>query len=231
VLLANSSFFKLLPLARSPSSNNCDAVRERTCHARKANTTEETHGEKHKQEMLESYQELVKHLEEKRAAELNPVKKIEEKKTEEAVKVAAALPPDGIDREIGNLKADIGRLLSDISSKLETEVGRFSSIQTAVASKERELQELYGIEKAAASLAALIEAKNQKQHEFEAELARQKDELIREIDATRHTWETERKLHEAELKERDATEKRAREREKEESAIFSSANNRLSATN
>jgi len=173
-----------------------------------------------KQEMLESYQELVKHLEEKRAAELNPVKKLEEKKTEEAVKVAATLPPDGIDREIGNLKADIGRLLSDISSKLETEVGRFSSIQTAVASKERELQELYGIEKAAASLAALIEAKNQKQHEFEAELARQKEELIREIDATRHAWETERKLHEAELKERDATEKRARDREKEESAYF-----------
>jgi len=36
--------------------------------------------------------------------------------------------------------------------------------------------------------------------------------IDREIDATRQTWETERKLHEAELKERDATEKQARTR-------------------
>ena len=37
-----------------------------------------------KQEMLEAYQSLAKQLEEKRAAELAPERRLEEKKTEEA---------------------------------------------------------------------------------------------------------------------------------------------------
>jgi len=73
------------------------------------------------------------------------------------------------------LKADIGRLLSDYSSKLETEVGRFSSIQTGVASKERELQELYGIEKAAAAWRRLIEQKTRNTG-VRGRMARQKDD-------------------------------------------------------
>jgi len=54
-----------------------------------------------KQEMLEAYQALAKQLEAKRQAELNPERKTEEKKAEEALKVAATVAADGIDREIG----------------------------------------------------------------------------------------------------------------------------------
>src|SRR2546422_1448406 len=111
-----------------------------------------------KQEMLEAYQSLTKQLEEKRAAELAPERRIEERRAEEAIQVATAVAPDGIDREIGNLKADIGKMLADVSDRLAAESARFRSIQKAVESKERELKELYGIEKAAVSLAALIEA-------------------------------------------------------------------------
>jgi hypothetical protein len=56
-----------------------------------------------KQEMLEAYQALAKQLDEKRAAEVAPERKIEERKADEAVKVASAVAPDAIDREIGNL--------------------------------------------------------------------------------------------------------------------------------
>lgn len=171
-----------------------------------------------KQEMLEAYQTLAKQLEEKRATELNPAKRIEEKKSEEAVKQAETLSPMGIDREIGNLRAEIGKLLADISERLAAETARFKSVQQAVESKQREIQELYGIEKAAVSLAALIEAQNQKRREFELELAQQKDELIRDIETTRSEWEREKKTHDAEIRERDASEKKTREREKEEFA-------------
>ena len=61
-----------------------------------------------KQEMLDAYQSVVKQLEEKRTTELNPEKRIEEKKCQEAVKVAESQSLEGVDREIGNLKADIG---------------------------------------------------------------------------------------------------------------------------
>jgi len=169
-----------------------------------------------KQEMLEAYQALVRQLDEKRAAELRPEKRLQEKQAEEAVAVAAGLAPDGVERALGNLKADIGKNLAEIAERMASEVTRFKAVQKAVESKERELQELYGIEKAAASLAALIEAQNQKRREFEIELDQQKEELTREIETTRAEWEKEKKSREAEIRERDALEKKGREREKEE---------------
>jgi hypothetical protein len=169
-----------------------------------------------KQEMLEAYQVLAKQLEEKRAAELAPERRLEEKRTEEAVKVATAVESDGIDREIGNLKSQIGKMLADLSDQLANESARFRSLQKAAESKEHELKELYGIEKSAVSLAALIEAQNQKRSEFEADIARQREELQQEIDSRRAEWEEEKKTHEAEIKERDAAEKKAQDRARED---------------
>src|SRR6266478_4605571 len=82
-----------------------------------------------KQEMLEAYQALAKQLEEKRAAELAPERRLEEKKTEEAVKIASGIASDGIDREIGGLKSEIGKMLADISDRLAAEFTRFRSAQ------------------------------------------------------------------------------------------------------
>src|SRR6266576_1754432 len=169
-----------------------------------------------KQEMLEAYQSLAKQLEEKRAAELAPERRLEEKRTEEALKVAAAIAPDGIDREIGGLKAEIGKMLADVSDRLAAESARFRNVQKAVESKERELKELYGIEKAAVSLAALIEAQNQKRADFETQMAREREELQAEMDAKHAAWEEEKRVHEAEVKERDAAEKKAQERARED---------------
>lgn len=169
-----------------------------------------------KQEMLEAYQALVKQLDAKRAVELNPERKLEEKKAEEAIAAAATVAPEGIDREIGSLKSEIGKMLADVAEKLAGEAAKFRSLQKAVESKARELQELYGIEKAAASLAALIEAQKQKQLDFEADMTHRRDELTAEIAETRATWEREAKTHEAELREREAAEKKARDREKDQ---------------
>jgi hypothetical protein len=169
-----------------------------------------------KQEMLEAYQALARQLEEKRAADLAPERRIEEKRTEEALQVAMAIDPEGIDRDIGALKSEIGKMLADVSDRLAAESAKFRGIQKAVAGKERELQELYGIEKAAVSLAALIEAQNQKRAEFESQITQEREELEGEIESRRAAWEQEKKSHEAELKERDAAEKKARDRERED---------------
>ena len=169
-----------------------------------------------KQEMLEAYQSLVKQLEEKRQAELNPERRLEDRKADEAVKVAAAVAADGIDREIGGLKSEIGKMLAEVSEKLAAEAGRFRSLQKAVEAKEGDLRELYGIEKSASALAALIEAQNQKRRDFEVEMTQQREELKCETDETRLAWQKEHQAHEGELRERDTAEKKAREREKEQ---------------
>jgi hypothetical protein len=169
-----------------------------------------------KQEMLEAYQDLIKQIDAKRAAELNPERKLEEKASEEAVKAADNLTPDGVERAIATLKADIGKMLAELADKLADESGKYRSLQKAIDSKQRELQELYGIEKAAATLAALIESQNQKRRDFEVELQQQKEELSREIETNRAVWEKEEKQHELDLKEREALDKKARDRERED---------------
>jgi hypothetical protein len=169
-----------------------------------------------KQEMIQAYNTLLKQLEEKQAGELKPEKKIEEKKTKEAVGIAASLTTEGVGKEIAELKLEIGRALTRIADQLEGEVNRFVAIRSAITAKENELQELYEIEKAAMSLAALIEAQNQKRQEFTAEMETKKDILRQEIETTRIAWEKEQEEHDTAVKERDAAEKKRQTREKEE---------------
>jgi hypothetical protein len=107
-------------------------------------------------------------------------------------------------------------MLADVSDRLAAESARFRSVQKAVESKENELRELYGIEKAAVSLAALIEAQNQKRSDFEEAMAAERERLQTEIDTLRADWKTEKETHEAEVKERDGNEKKARDRERED---------------
>src|SRR6266702_8465884 len=110
----------------------------------------------------------------------------------------------------------MGKMLADISDRLAAEATRFRNVRQAVESKERELKELYGIEKSAVSLAALIEAQNQKRADFEIQMARERDELQSEIDVRRADWEEEKKARETEIKERDAAEKKIQERARED---------------
>jgi hypothetical protein len=169
-----------------------------------------------KQEMIQAYNTLLKQLDEKQAGELKPEKKIEEKKTKEVVEVAESLTTEGVGKEIAELKLEIGRTLTRIADQLEGEVNRFVSIRHAIAAKEKEIEEIYGIEKAAMSLAALIEAQNQKRQEFTADMQTQKEILRQEIDTTRTVWEKEQEEHDAVVKERDMAEKKRQTREKEE---------------
>ncbi|MEN6319177.1 MAG: hypothetical protein ABFD82_10540 [Syntrophaceae bacterium] len=169
-----------------------------------------------KQEMLEAYNFLLTKLQEKREGELKPEKKLEEKKTNEAVRVAESLTVEGLAKEISNLKLDIGKMLSLITDRMEGEVNKFVAIRNAIAAKEKELQELYEIDKAAMTLAALIETQHEKRKEFESEMAKKKEELMSEIESTRSEWEKDQAEHEAAVKDRDAVEKKRQTREKEE---------------
>ncbi|MBM4465744.1 MAG: hypothetical protein FJ014_09370 [Chloroflexi bacterium] len=169
-----------------------------------------------KKEMLEAYNEVLQQLKEKRAAELKPKEEIEEKKIKEAVEVTDALSTEGIVQEVSTLKLEVGKLLSQLSDRLEEEVGKYRQVREAVEAKQKELQDIYEIEKSALSLAALIEAQHQKRQQTETELAARKEELTHEIETLRTEWEKEKKVHEAEIKARDADERKHREREKEE---------------
>jgi hypothetical protein len=166
--------------------------------------------------MLEAYNVALKQLEAQREAELKPEKKIEEKKAKEVIQVAESLSSEGVAKEISNLKIETSKTLAQISDRLEEEVNKFRAIQNAIALKEKELQELYEIEKSAVALAALIESQHQKRQAFELEMAEKKEALSQEIEALRAQREQEKKEYEDEIRERDTAEKKKRDRDKEE---------------
>jgi len=169
-----------------------------------------------KQEMLEAYQVVLKQLEAQREAELKPEKRLEEKKAKEVTHVAESLSSEGIAKEVSALKIETGKMLAQISDRLEEEIGKFKAVQSAITLKEKELQELYEIEKSSLTLAALIESQNQKRESFESEMAEKKEALTREIEFLRAEREKAKKEYDDEIKERDAAEKKRRERDKEE---------------
>ncbi len=169
-----------------------------------------------KQEMLEAYNAVLKQLEAQREAELKPEKRLEEKKAKEVIHVAESLSSEGVAREISNLKIETSKTLAQISDRLEEEVNKFKAVQNAITLKEKELQELYEIERSAVTLAALIESQNQKRQAFEIEMAEKKEALSQEIETLRAEREKEKNDYESEIKERDITEKKRREREKDD---------------
>lgn len=169
-----------------------------------------------KQEMLNAYNELLGHLQEQQEAESKPEAKVEQRMISEAVAVADEITNEGVVKQIGQLRSDVGRLLAQVSEKLEEQTERYAKISKAIVFKEKELADIYEIQKSALSLAALIQAQQQKREEFEHEMAEKRAQLADEIESTRAAWIEEKKGYEAEIKERDAVEAKRRKREEDE---------------
>ena len=180
-----------------------------------------------KSELLEAYNRLRQQLEAKQDAGLNAERVKEDKRRQAAVEVAEAVAASGVDAKIGDLRQALSAALAELGDKLRQETEKYTQVKQAVLFKQAEIEEIYGIEQAAASLAALVEAQKQREEEFEAEIAARADEqaaqlatqrieLQGEIDATRATWEKERVACEAATKEARAAEERERKRRQEE---------------
>ncbi len=180
-----------------------------------------------KKEMLQAYERLLKELEEKKRAEMKPEETVAQRKRAQAVAVADAASSAGIANQIASLKTEIGKTLNELADRLEQETAKYAQVKLAVESAEAELREIYDIEKAAASLAALLEAHRQEKAEFEAEMDAEREKLDSEISihreafdyevkTQREDWKKERAEYQAAVKEQDEAEKKRRQREQEE---------------
>lgn len=93
--------------------------------------------------MLASYKALLKELEEKRKEEQKPLERVEEKRLQKAVEESDSLSTERIVQEIGSMKSETGKILAQVSAKLEEEIERYERVKVAVKAKEEELQEIY----------------------------------------------------------------------------------------
>lgn len=169
-----------------------------------------------KQEILAVYNQLLKQLQEKDSSELRPQAEVEKKRIKEAVEVAEALSTEGVMKGIGVLRTEINALLNRINDSLDLSVSKYRKVQEAVSAKEKELQEIFAIEKAAQTLAALIEAHSQKSAQFEKEMQSRRNEFNMELEKLRSDKAEEEALSETGLREKEANEARLRQREKED---------------
>jgi len=169
-----------------------------------------------RQQVLDTLAEAEKSVTERREAQSRPEEKIEARAAEQAVTVADELSTDGVVKSIGELKSTVGKMLSQLSDRLEEQVSRYVQVQRAIVAKDTELKEIYEIQRSASTLTALVESHERQRSQHEEELAEMKSGLEREIDQTRKLWEDEQRLREAVNKDRDTAEQKRREREKEE---------------
>jgi hypothetical protein len=169
-----------------------------------------------KQEMQSVLAEVQKSTQEQRAAESTPAERIEERATRSAVESADALSLGDVVKDITQLRSSVGRTLSQIADSLQAEVDKYQQVKKAIEVKEKDLAEIYEIERQAVSLAALLEAQQRKREEFEAQVAREKEEFEHEMARTRELWDSERQARETELKEQAAADAKVRQRERDE---------------
>jgi len=162
-----------------------------------------------KKEMLEAYEALKESLQNQARTELKPEKAQKAKEEEKIIRSAEkAVDKDDVTRRIYDLKDEIGRFLSDLSGKIEAEKERYAQVKQAIDIRNRELMEIYEIEKSAFSLAALLEAQKQKKLEFETEMTARRKDQEDIIESTKIRWEKEKQQSALSMKEqKDEAEK------------------------
>ncbi len=169
-----------------------------------------------KKELLEIIGKMQRELSEKEKSMLNPEKVKAETKTKEVLRKAEEVTSSDLTVQINNLKAAINLELASLAEKIELEAKKYTILQESVDLKQAELEEIYGIEKQAASLAAILESNRQVKEQFEAEMALQREKLEREIRETRAAWEEEKKSYKEALAEEKKNREKERKREEEE---------------
>lgn len=169
-----------------------------------------------KKEMMEAFRTIREKIKEQARAELKPARAKAQKKEKEVVEIADRVATDDVNTRVNTLKLEVGNALSDIARKLEEENVRYHKVKEAIEVKQKELDDIFEIDKAAHALAALLEAQKQKKAEFEENMDWEKEQLEEEISETRADWEKEKKAYLEKIQEQKKGDEVLRKRRKEE---------------
>ncbi len=169
-----------------------------------------------KKEILAAYDKALKKITDLETKLLNPEKRLEEKKEQNLKIQAQKIVEDNLDKTFSNLKNHLDSVLNDTLTKIEEQVKKYQTMDEAISFKQKELEEIYEIEKTSSTLAALIEAQNEKQAKYEMEMAERKKNLETELAALKASIEKEKADYEQEIKAQKLQDKQERERKTEE---------------
>lgn len=180
-----------------------------------------------KKEMLDLIEKLNNEIKNKEKENLNPEKIKQEARQKAIVEDADKIVDAALTTHIHQLKVSINKELTTLSDKLEAEAEKYENLKNAIEIKEAELNEIYGVEKATAELAIILEVQKtaktdfdnemrEKREQLENELIEKKIKLENEVKETREQWEKEKTTRQLIEKEAKNNIEKERKRENEE---------------
>ena len=117
-----------------------------------------------KKEITESYEELLKQVQEQKTEDPRQIKKTEEDR--DLIQKASELSGETILNAVSQLKINIAKTLDGLTENLVDEVKKFQEVRRAAEVERKTLEELYQIKAQTDSLAALILTQQKKEEEF-----------------------------------------------------------------
>ncbi len=169
-----------------------------------------------KKDLLDAY-EIAKKRFESQSKDLLDAEKARKRMEKQAATATAdaQVAQDPVQR-LHDLRSTISRELGDLAERFENEIETYRKIQSAIETKQAELDTIYEVETAASDLAALIDAQRIKKEQFNQEISAQKAAFEIEIQEMRTRWQREKTDHDRQITEEKASLKKERQREKEE---------------
>jgi hypothetical protein len=111
------------------------------------------------------------------------------------------------------LRAGFGSASGVLATQLTTEATRLAALRHDIAAQTSELQALHGLEVTAQTLDELLQKYAEAAEHFDADMQQQRQAFEQEMAERRAAWQQEQETQTRFLKERDASRRRAGERE------------------
>lgn len=168
-----------------------------------------------KAEILTAYQELLK---EKNAvpAKPAPLAVVSEPQKPMNTPVMTAQKIDSTIDNLVKIQFSFGSAVSDLSEKLTKEATQLSEIQKSVAEELKQLKGLHDLEIAEDTLNLLIESYEENAKTFATEFTERRQTVEQEFAEQKQAWEKEQEDWKRQLKERNETQVKVRQRDEEE---------------
>ncbi|SFJ66066.1 hypothetical protein [Thermoflavimicrobium dichotomicum] len=166
--------------------------------------------------ILKALREAEKRIAELEKGKLDPVAETTAKKKTETITKANQIMEVDIEDKIKDLSKSVNSLLSKISEDIAEQKNNLKTVKEAIAIKEAELKELFGIEKEAHTLAGLVNAHQELKLAQEKELIEAKEKATAELNEIIAQTKKAREEYEALVKEQKEKLAQSQKRAEEE---------------
>jgi hypothetical protein len=166
-----------------------------------------------KAQILAEYERTLAQLNESKSQTLNPVQEKKAKRRDKVVAETKEITTDAVEKSLQAVRNRAASLLSDLEDTLKNEVEQLRTVEEAIQFRQEEVAEVFGIEKEASSLAALVEAQAQKKADFQREMTEAQESFRKEQERARQAWQEEKAEHKRQFDLQTQLDQERRDRE------------------